>query len=148
MRQTTAALAKPNLPDLFTDLSAAEASVLGTFMERLEVAPGTVLVRQGEGGDALFVIESGEAEVWSRSAAGEPTRIAALGPGEFFGEIALVTGGERIAHVIAVTAMRLVSLSREGYEQFVRHTSDMQQRLMTTAAIRASSTARAILAGN
>ena len=40
-----------------------DANVLGTFMERLEVAAGTVIVRQDEAGDALYLIATGEAEV-------------------------------------------------------------------------------------
>src|SRR5882762_8307553 len=48
---------------LFHDLSVAEATVLGTFMERRQHEAGEVIVRQGDAGDALFLIESGAAEV-------------------------------------------------------------------------------------
>jgi len=135
-----------NVPDLFR-VSAADANVLGTFMERLEVAEGTVIVRQAEAGDALYLIASGEAEVRVSSASGESVPVARLGAGEYFGEVALVTGGERIADVVALTPMTLARLSREGYERFVAHTSAMQQQLATTAAMRAGATARKIISG-
>jgi CPA2 family monovalent cation:H+ antiporter-2 len=73
--------------------------------------------------------------------------VARLGPGEYFGEVALVTGGGRIADVVALTSMTLARLNREGYERFVAHTSDMQQQLATTAAMRAGATARKLISG-
>jgi len=135
-----------DVPDLFR-VSAAEANVLGTFMDRLEVPPGTVIVRQAEVGDALYLIAAGDAEVRVTNTAGQSVLVATLGPGEYFGEIALVTGGERIADVVAVTSMTLARLSRQGYDRFVAHTAAMQQQLAITAAMRAGATARKLTSG-
>ncbi len=135
-----------DLPNLFR-VSAADANVLGTFMERLEVPAGEVIVRQAEAGDVLYLIAAGEAEVRVANASGESVTVARLGPGEYFGEVALVTGGERIADVVALTPMTLARLNREGYERFVAHTSAMQQQLATTAAMRAGATARKLMTG-
>ncbi len=132
--------------DLFTQLSAADATVLGTFMESIGVDAGTTIVRRGEPGDALYVIVSGEAEVRASQLGGGFVAVATLGPGEYFGEIALVTGGDRIADVVARTPMSLVRLNREGYARFVAHTSAVQQQIATMAATRASATARTVLA--
>ena len=57
----------------------------------------------------------------------------------------MVTGGERIADVIATTDMILARLDRQGYDRFVAHTSAMQQQLAMTAAARASATARTLI---
>jgi branched-chain amino acid transport system substrate-binding protein len=114
-------------------------------MERLEVAPDTMIVRQADAGDALYLIASGEAEVRVTNLAGNSVTVARLGPGEYFGEVALVTGGQRIADVVAVTPMTLARLSLEGYDRFVAHTSATQQQLAITAAQRASATARKLL---
>jgi len=135
-----------NLPDLFR-LSSADATVLGTFMERLEFPAGTVIVRQAEAGDGLYLIASGEAEVRVTNAVGESVAVATLGAGEYFGEVALVTGGERIAEVVSLTSMVLARLNREGYDRFVLYTSAIQQQLAMTAATRASATARKLLSG-
>jgi CRP-like cAMP-binding protein len=132
--------------DLFSQLSAADASVMGTFMESVDVGAGTVIVRRAESGDALYVIVSGEAEVRVARPAGGSVAVATLGPGEYFGEISLVTGGERIADVVALTPMSLVRLSSQGYAHFIAHSSAMQQQIATTAATRASATARSMLA--
>jgi CRP-like cAMP-binding protein len=129
-----------DVPELFR-VSAADASVLGTFMDRVEVSEGTVIVRQAEAGDALYLIAAGEAEVRLTNLGGQTSVIARLGPGEYFGEVALVTGGARIADVVAVTPMTLARLTHAGYERFSAHTAAMQQ-LTLTAATRASATAR------
>jgi cAMP-dependent protein kinase regulator len=133
-----------SVPDLFR-VSAADANVLGTFMERVEVAEGTLIVRQSDPGDALYLIIAGEAEVRVTNLSGQSVVVARLGPGEYFGEVALVTGGERIADVVALGPMTLARLNRQGYDRFVAHTSAMQQQLATTAATRASATARKLL---
>src|SRR5207245_2630843 len=97
-----------------------------------------------EVGDALYLIASGQAEVRVTSTSGQSVVVATLGPGEYFGEVALVTHGDRIADVVALTPMTLARLSREGYDRFVAHTSAMQQ-LATTAALRAGATARKLI---
>jgi CRP-like cAMP-binding protein len=122
-------------------MSTTDASVLGTFMERVTVAEGTVIVRQSEAGDALYLIVTGEAEVRVTNMSGQSTPVARLRPGEYFGEIALVTGGGRIADVVALTPMTLARLNHAGYERFSAHAATTQQ-LMMTAATRASATAR------
>ncbi len=135
-----------NVPDLFR-VSAADANVLGTFMERFEVPPGTVVVHQNELGDALYLIATGEAEVRVTNLSGQSMAVARLGPGEYFGEVALVTGGDRIADVVALTPMTLARLNRAGYDRFVAHTSVVQQQLAMTAATRAGATARKLISG-
>src|SRR5207248_4974042 len=123
----------------------ADANVLGTFMDRLEVAEGTVVVRQAEAGDALYLIVAGEAEVRVTNMSGQSVAMARLGPGEYFGEVAMVTGGDRIADVVAVTSITLARLNRDGYERFVAHASAMEQQIAMLAATRASATARKLM---
>src|SRR5712691_9605604 len=122
-------------------LSATAASVLGTCRQCVTVAEGSVIVRQSDAGDALYLIVTGEAEVRVTNISGQSTPVARLGPGEYFGEIALVTGGARIADVVALTPMTLARLNQEGYERFTAHSAATQQLVMT-AATRASATAR------
>lgn len=118
-RQPAAAVPLPDsllAQPLFGDLSPSEAAMLGLFVRREAVETGTVVVRQGEEGDALFLIEEGQAEVRATGADGTVATITTLGPGSYFGEIALVTGGPRTADVVAVTPLTLLRLDRAGYE--------------------------------
>ena len=80
----------------------------------VNLAPGETLVEQGEVGDAFYAIRSGQAEVYEN---GEFKRT--LGPGDHFGEIALLLDVPRTATVVARTPMRVYRLDREGFDQLV-----------------------------
>ena len=77
--------------------------------ECLDVPEGRELVREGEPAYEFFVIESGTAEV---TVAG--TRRATLGPGQFFGEIGILTG-RRMATVTATSSMRVLVMTRHAF---------------------------------
>ena len=128
--------------DLFSGLSVSEAAILGTFMERTEVEEGEVIVRQDELSDSLYLIEAGEAEVQIRNEEGAQTTVARLGPGDFFGEIALLTGEPRIADVVASTPMALLQLTREAYTRYLGHAAEVEQNITRTALSRTRETAR------
>jgi len=131
--------------ELFSGLSDAEASVLATFVQQMDVEPETAIVRQGEAADALYFVQSGEVEVRSRGAGGESKAVATMGAGEYFGEIGVLTGGERIADVVAVAPTQLLRLSKEDYEQYLANVVDIDQELGRTAAGRAGEAARRLL---
>src|SRR5207249_85253 len=101
--------------DLFRGLSVAEAAVLGSFMERREIPAGEALMRQGEPGEDLFLIQDGQVEIRVRDRAGNSQALAQRGPGDHVGEIALMHGGERTADVIALTPLTVMRLTREAY---------------------------------
>ena len=133
--------------DLFSGLSAAEATVLGTFMERQTEEAGVTVIRQGEMGDDLFLIEGGEADVQVGGRGGDPITVARLGPGDYFGEIALLTGEERMADVIAVTPLSLLRLTKDAFTRYLTHAAEVEQQLSRTAASRARETARKMISG-
>src|SRR3989304_8387572 len=74
---------------LFADLNPQERAALAARLRRQQVPAGTAVVRQGEGGDTFYVIQSGQAEGLQGSD-GEERRQRGLGPGAYFGEIALL----------------------------------------------------------
>ena len=73
-------------------------------------APGDTLITQGEPGDAFYAIGAGQVDV---TRDGDP--VATLGPGDHFGEVALLTDAPRNATVTAHTAMRVFRLDRQGF---------------------------------
>jgi cAMP-dependent protein kinase regulator len=81
----------------------------------MEVPAGSRLVRQAAPGDAFFLIERGKATV-NR----DDDEIADLGPGDFFGELALLGGGERTASVVAATDMRVRVVSEGKFVPAMR----------------------------
>jgi CRP-like cAMP-binding protein len=116
---------------LFRDLSTAEAAVLGTLFERLELASGEAAVRTGDDADALFLVESGSLEVVV-----DDEQLARLGPGEAFGEIGLVTQAQRIADVIALEPATVLRLDREPYLTFLATLPDVRVRVAVSTVER------------
>ena len=100
---------------LFGDLSPSEAAILSVFMSRQTVAAGTVVVRQGARDGDLYLIEAGRAAVRAHDEAGASRALATLGPGDFFGEIAFLTGEARTADVAALEPLTVLRLGREAY---------------------------------
>jgi len=66
-------------------------------------AEGETIIRQGEEGDSFFVIHSGEAEVWVREDSGRSAMVKVLRAGDYFGEMALLTGEHRTATIVATS---------------------------------------------
>jgi CRP-like cAMP-binding protein len=128
--------------NLFEGLSVAEATVLGTFMERQSFEAGDVIVREGEIGDDLFLIESGNADVQVASGRDVPIHVATLGPGDFFGEIALLTGAERMADVVAATAMGVLRLTKDAFTLYLAHATEVDRQITRTAMSRTRDTSR------
>ncbi|MCG8555167.1 MAG: cyclic nucleotide-binding domain-containing protein [Proteobacteria bacterium] len=101
---------------LFGSLSAdALVRLLGILGSR-EIQPGANVVREGEPGREAFVLARGRLQV-VRQSAGEHAGLANLGPGDLFGEMALVSDAPRAASVIAATASEVLVASRERLEE-------------------------------
>lgn len=100
--------------DLFASLPAPELEGLAGRLTEVKAAPGTAIVTEGKTGHHLYVIEDGEVEVVRD---GQP--VAMLGPGDYFGEIALLRHVPRTATVVAKSHSTLLSLEREGFLETV-----------------------------
>ncbi|HEX9496019.1 MAG TPA: PIG-L family deacetylase [Candidatus Limnocylindria bacterium] len=103
-------------PEFVRSLSlfAEESTTLryaGDFIEVRWFPAGTYIVEQGEAGRSLFLIVSGTADVAEEMTPGDLRPLRRLGPGEFFGELALVYDKPRSAHVIAVDAVTCLVFS-------------------------------------
>ena len=94
-----------NVP-LFSDCSQRELQTISRAVKDVDHSAGTVIAREGEPGVGLFVISTGTADV---TIGGK--KKATLGPGDFFGEIALLDGGPRTATVTAVSDVKLLGLT-------------------------------------
>jgi CRP-like cAMP-binding protein len=95
------------------DLPEAELDELATAMSEVEVEAGAKVVTVDDYGTAIYFIERGEADVLADGEEATET----LGPGDTFGEIALLLTGERSATVVARTPMQLLSLSGQDFQR-------------------------------
>ncbi|MGH2686449.1 MAG: cyclic nucleotide-binding domain-containing protein, partial [Actinomycetota bacterium] len=99
----------------FRHLNASQLSELLQHGEWVNVAPGETLIRQGEVGDAFYAIASGQVEVLV-----DRKVTATLGPGSYFGEVALLMDVPRTATVRALTPGRAYRLDRDGFDAVVK----------------------------
>ena len=97
---------------LFAQLSEREREQVARWADELDVPEGKHLVDEGQFGYEFFVIEEGSADVLQGD-----TRLAQLGAGDFFGEIALVEEERRTASVVATTPMRAIVMTRRDFRQ-------------------------------
>jgi CRP/FNR family cyclic AMP-dependent transcriptional regulator len=109
---------------VFWDLAKEELDKLLDDKLAREVIcqPDQVVVREGEPGDSVFFVGQGEVNVVLQSNSGPGTNIAVLGPGEFFGEMAVLEGRPRMATVVARDNCVLLEIDGSRFREFlIRH---------------------------
>jgi CRP-like cAMP-binding protein len=117
--------------DLFSGCTKSELVRIDGMMTSIDVPSGTVLTEQGGVGSECFVIVEGSASVWRNGG-----RLSLLGPGTFFGELALLDREFRTATVIAETPMRLSVLSRAEFNSLIRLSPNVAMRIITEMGAR------------
>ena len=118
---------------LFEDLSAEQLDLLASWTEEHEVSRGQSLVSEGAAGYVFFVIEEGTAGV---ERDGEFLR--ELGPGDHFGEIAILDGGRRTASVVATSNMRILAMFGTEFRRMESELPDLAERIRATMRDRLS----------
>jgi CRP-like cAMP-binding protein len=113
----------------FSGLSVAEAALLCSQMQQVEVAAGEVITRQGEVGEALYVIQRGHATVEMSDGGGASRCIGSLGPGECCGHVTVLTGMEHPVNVIATSDMTVLRLSKDAHDMYLAQLPDVGHRL-------------------
>jgi len=102
---------------LFEGLSARDLDMLAAELEWLGLPGGRELFREGDPGDALFVVVAGRLGVVTADAEGHQTIINQIGAGETVGEMALVSGEPRSATIIAMRDTELLRLEKPAFER-------------------------------
>jgi CRP/FNR family transcriptional regulator, cyclic AMP receptor protein len=109
---------KERLKDVpfFNSLSKKELKAVSEQTDELDVREGKALAEEGDFGHEFFVIESGTAEVTRN---GE--HVTDLGPGDFFGEMALLDADRRNATVTATSPMTVIVMTRQSFRALDSH---------------------------
>jgi CRP-like cAMP-binding protein len=101
---------------LLAGLPGEVLAQLAKRMERQEVAPGSVLVREGEPGERFYLVFAGMLAVSQRDLGAR----GILRPGDYFGEVALAMGMPRTATVTAITPAVVASCDRATFDELLR----------------------------
>jgi voltage-gated potassium channel len=120
----------------FHDVGAAAIADVARLLRPREYPAGSIIMRRGAPGDCMYFVASGEVEVQIQP---EPV---VLGPGEFFGEVALVTGGPRNATIVAVRSCTLLILDIVAFRELLGRQPELARIIHEEAERRPGEAAR------
>jgi len=115
--------------DLFQPFSDEVKACLSERMESHRLTAGEIIFNQGDVGDSLFILVEGVAGVRVKSAEGGSIEVARLGAGNVFGEMALLTGEDRTATVIAISDIYLFEITKESMAPFIEKQPEVSNLL-------------------
>jgi CRP-like cAMP-binding protein len=116
---------------LFSECSKKELGQVASMMEERRVESGTDLTTEGEPGDEFFVVAEGLAEAVIGG-----KKVGSIKPGSFFGEMALLDQGPRVATVRAKLPTRVLVLDAKGFGRIVHDSPSVALKVMKTLAER------------
>jgi CRP-like cAMP-binding protein len=114
---------------LFTDLGRKEVEQVANSMKERNFDQGETLTVEGRGGVGFFVIEEGEARV-----SVQDRERGKLGPGDYFGEIALITEGARTATITAETPVRAWGMTMWDFRPLVEGNAQLSWKMLQAMA--------------
>jgi CRP/FNR family transcriptional regulator, cyclic AMP receptor protein len=124
---------------IFAEMDPPKLKLLAFMSERVGFDPGNVLMRQGDPGDAAYLIIDGHAEVVLETPAG-PIVVATPGPNEIVGEMAILCDVPRAATVRAKDRLITLRISKEPFMRMVREFPNMAISIMRELAHRVDTT--------
>ena len=124
---------------LFSRIEPSRLKLLAFTAQRLTFAPGDLLCRQGDEGDAAYIIITGDADVLVESESG-PVKVATLGPNDLLGENAILCDVPRTATVKAATKVETLMISKELFFQLINQFPSISIEIMRELARRVERT--------
>jgi CRP-like cAMP-binding protein len=120
---------------LFSLLSKGELRRIAKLADEVDLREGKVLTKEGTRGREFFVLLEGSADVRSNT-----RLLPALGPGDFFGEIALVTDVPRTATVTTTSPVRALVITDRAFRELLRVSPEIQGKVLEAVAQRLAAT--------
>jgi len=102
-------------------LPAEIRNEIAQMAEDKVLSSGTTVFSQGDPGDSFFMIKSGSVRIYRKTEDNIETELAVLGPGESFGEMALLTGAQRAATVDVLEDAQLTMLSKDQFDRILKN---------------------------
>ncbi|HEY9383613.1 MAG TPA: Crp/Fnr family transcriptional regulator [Gemmatimonadales bacterium] len=115
---------------LFRQVAEADLQALAQMVHARDFPKGNVILSQGDEGQALFLIRRGQVKVSVLAEDGREVILSVLGPGSFFGEMALLDDEPRSAHVIAMEDTTILQLRREDFRNRLKAAPELAVSLL------------------
>lgn len=129
---------------LFADLPPEHLTPLAAALERQSYRKGQVILRQGEPGDSLYVILSGQVRIYTLSPDGYEVSVWICSKGDFFGEMALLTNQPRSANVEAMRRTEALRLHRHAFRSHLLSNPQAAIRIIETLSERLRRTTESV----
>lgn len=120
----------------FAGVAEPELEALARSLQRRTVRAGKAVFRQDDPGSSLFIIDSGVVKVQRTSPEGKEVILAILGPGDFFGELALLDGEPRSADAIVKEDCAMLVLERDDFLAFLDKEPGVATKLLAALSRR------------
>jgi CRP/FNR family cyclic AMP-dependent transcriptional regulator len=127
---------------LFALLDEQERSSLAERTEHVHFDAGVTIFRGGEPGDSMYVVRTGEVEIFFKNDTGQRIVLETARAGDFFGEISLLDGGPRTASAVAKTDVEAIMVDRNDLDEFLRRSPAAAMDLLAATGRRLRETAR------
>lgn len=116
---------------IFSELSKKELRAVSRLMTQIDLKEGRALTRQGEVGREFMIILDGTAVVRRNG-----RKVADLGPGDFLGELAVLSGAPRTADVVATSPMTIETLNRREFMSLLDESAAIAKKILVGAVKR------------
>jgi CRP/FNR family transcriptional regulator, cyclic AMP receptor protein len=116
---------------LFATCSKRELQQIAQIADEIDLREGKQMIREGSRGREFFVLLEGDAEVTR-----DGRRLNRLGPGDFFGEIALVSDSPRTATVTATSPVRTLVITSASFKRLMAEQPEIQRKVLVALAER------------
>ncbi|KAI9824926.1 MAG: hypothetical protein M1832_001531 [Thelocarpon impressellum] len=110
---------------LLASLTPYERSKIADALNTQKFPPGSTIIQEGDPGEAFFILESGEAEVYKR---GIEKPVNAYKKGDYFGDLALLNNAPRAASVVSKSEVKVATLGKDGFQRLLGPVEGIMRR--------------------
>jgi cAMP-dependent protein kinase regulator len=110
---------------LLSSLTKYERSKIADALDTQKYPEGTTIIKEGDAGEAFYLLESGEAEVFKE---GTSNPVKAYKKGDYFGELALLNDAPRAASVVSKTEVKVATLGKDGFQRLLGPVESIMRR--------------------
>jgi CRP-like cAMP-binding protein len=132
--------------DIFEGLPPEEIETIAQLLRERRLAESEVLCRQGEAGDALFIVTGGRIRLSTTDPSGNEKVLTYFTDGQFFGEMSLLTGAPRSATASAETDSQVLVLDKDAFDQLLAGHAQIMREMLKVVSQRTLHTNQQLLA--